>query len=1108
MGCSSSKVHYGILQRIDCGGGGPAEKMPSGKKAQEARKLNGVAVNGGDGALVQNNCRVFCSGISAYRPDAETAKAYYEQVMELRRVGVAQGILPVVNDDSPLLPELTCSRHDSRMRKNDTNDAVFQSNKSHRAATTDRDSGVVPPARTLTVYQCQPLAGDTVVAKGMYSTVHVARLSVFTGPLDGEVSATMPRYAPTRRDNTNSAAGGADPCDHSSISFSVEAISPKSHVSCSVPTDTTSARCSSPTDAIVSASTVTPMTALACTNASHYIIAMKEIPLYRSYATSGVLEQVCLEVRRWTRLSTYCPRLLRCYQLEYAFSEGVSMSVPEASYQFFPGRVNSGSGRGVAGAGLSTDASFATDAADRAENNKKLFFRTFSHLFVNSSSRSSNPSPISQQPQPVSGTPRKLRLYLEYAKHGTLRGFQVKEMPELFGRRRLHELTARAYMRDLLLALLQLHEGGELQYDLCAKAVFLHRPILKVYRTYFPAYISDLPTGDLTSVTPSQLAKALGSLDPPPPPRLTKESPCKEPINETTSPRLGHSRRGPGEQRNTVSSPAQRAGHATVVESDFTCNVSSLVRDTSCARQMSVIDVHPGGSNGTSVLRDAGAKRAEEQRNGNTTTVECETTVTTDLGNTAFCASSIDHASLASPSRKLFAAESGVRGGPATSAGPAKTPARAGYSATRGSLKPKRQGSVKSVHAASMHELGDDDGTRCHLHKTYRRYMEEFEFKLTDDGDSLPFPSPHDGVGAQADAEMLASTIIPEEPCESPMMRVVPLQCTNLGGIAILSPDHYVVKPTEVPLPDLRGRLPILLAPSTSRAALAGGGLQHRRLVTRRPTSAAAPALVPRPCSGQFSMPQALSAGTSRADAAGSLGRCRGGAPLVKLNHTSLIRRALGFADCDKLEDVPVYKYVTVTHAAPEVLHRRLFSPASDIYAFAMTFIELVSDNGTIMEDCLPTNLPAPVTRRDMQTYDRLLSKNLAKWYQSHISDLPRNSASTRKRQEVADPVSPPTGPIVVRLPQHLSDECKRMLQWCLQHDPKKRPTAAELLRSRYFMLGDWIAVPSASAAEEDDTQLPESPWLTSISFEAAARAAGLPALNAKCEPTNSHPHR
>lgn len=102
-----------------------------------------------------------------------------------------------------------------------------------------------------------------------------------------------------------------------------------------------------------------------------------------------------------------------------------------------------------------------------------------------------------------------LRVYVDYAKYGTLRMLQHRVMARRYDRRRLHELTARALMHEVLLALLHLHQREELQYDIHAGRVHLVRPMESVYQTLFPAYINDVPAGPITNIVPYRLRPIL-----------------------------------------------------------------------------------------------------------------------------------------------------------------------------------------------------------------------------------------------------------------------------------------------------------------------------------------------------------------------------------------------------------------------------------------------------------------------------------------------------------------------------------------------------------------------------------------------------------------------
>jgi serine/threonine protein kinase len=1033
-------------QGAGAGAGGAGAGRPPHRAANEKVQENNFGNCGAIGNNNNNGKPAGGGGIAAYKPSDDVAKAYFDQINELRRVAIATGVLPVVEGSGEV----------NSMKNNDGTSCAESSRPS------DYPVQACPPLATLTVYQCQPLQGDSLVAKGMYSSVHLARLSVFTGTSEAAVNAAVPRHPGGRRASEGSSIvfspdpGSVDGSDSISLSF------------VSGPVGSNHGSLSPPHNANDSGTSAT----------AHYIIAMKEVPVYTSYSTSLSLEQIRVEVRNWTRLSAYSSRVLRCYTLEYVYAENVSAAVPEACCHYYPGLSNEDV-RSPKGSAASPNASPFGKMLER----KRSPSGSTSPKLSASGSKGHGSMSLDATPTETSGTPQKLRLYVEYAKYGTLRSYQSKDMPEKFNKRRLHELTARAYMRDVLLALLQVHECGELQYDLCAKSIFLNRPIHAVYSTYFPAYISDVPAGDLTSVTPTQLGKALGLLDPP------------VPQAGSTSIHNSGNRNGSGVSRKQTNESPGAAGNepisggAAAVQGDSgkdvnglngspsgqMANISVITHDASVVPQVSMYDVRANNNNSNINSNHFNGPlpiTAYEQQRGTTDASSPVDVYKGSLGDV------LSPTNVATPLRDDSATGS-----------PKKR--------NSGLRSFGKQVSVSSMRAAGFAE-GDDAANHRRLNEMYCRYMDDFDFKRYD-GD-VPFPSPHDGIEAQVDADLIAGTMLPEELRTTPAMHVAPLQRGNLGGVALISPDHYVVKPGDPPHAlDLRGRLPMVLSPSTNASALVCGN-PHTTVPTFSPTPASnsspsglAPTLTaPAPAPLQHTM----SSGTTMVDAAGVLGRTRGGVPLTKLNHASLIRRALAYGDADKLEDIPVHKYVTVTHAAPEVLHRRTFSEASDIYAFAMTFIELVTDDGTIMEDCLPQNLPKPKTRREKEVYDVQLTANLDKWYQTRLSALRQHYDAAAKEQELPALLTPRPGPIVVRIPEHLSDEARNMLQWCLQSDPQRRPTAAELLRSRYFMLGDWIAAPTVVAAERGVTKPPEKPWDTSVSFDAAVRAIGLPVLS------------
>ncbi|KAF8296566.1 putative Pseudokinase [Trypanosoma cruzi] len=178
--------------------------------------------------------------------------------------------------------------------------------------------------------------------------------------------------------------------------------------------------------------------------------------------------------------------------------------------------------------------------------------------------------------------------------------------------------------------------------------------------------------------------------------------------------------------------------------------------------------------------------------------------------------------------------------------------------------------------------------------------------------------------------------------------------------------------------------------------------------------------------------------------------------PLIKLGNYGRVRPIL-VGDSDK----DVHKLGRVTHLAPENFQGASFTSASDIYAFAMTFIELTTPNDGLFADQRPTDMEPPRTRQGKSEYDAAWLANIKRY-------LFKNDN-------------------VVPLPPQLSEECKAMLRLCLQYDPARRPTAVELLQCKYFLLGHWVNVATKNGKIE-------APWLDT-NYEAAAEAAGLPRL-------------
>ncbi|EAN76332.1 protein kinase, putative [Trypanosoma brucei brucei TREU927] len=177
---------------------------------------------------------------------------------------------------------------------------------------------------------------------------------------------------------------------------------------------------------------------------------------------------------------------------------------------------------------------------------------------------------------------------------------------------------------------------------------------------------------------------------------------------------------------------------------------------------------------------------------------------------------------------------------------------------------------------------------------------------------------------------------------------------------------------------------------------------------------------------------------------------------LVKLGHYGRIRSVL----LSEKEDVS-HLLGSVPHLAPESMGSGVLTPASDVYAFAMTFIELATPRGALYEDLYPGNTGQSRKRLAGAELSRMWMNNIKNYVEDNFHDVP--------------------------LPQQLSEECRGMLRRCLSRVPAKRPTVVELLQHRYFLLGHW-------AAEAVRSGQIESPW-RETDFEAAALACGLPLL-------------
>lgn len=81
------------------------------------------------------------------------------------------------------------------------------------------------------------------------------------------------------------------------------------------------------------------------------------------------------------------------------------------------------------------------------------------------------------------------RVYMECCRFGSLQEYKEKKMTKDYGNDRERELTARAIMREVLLTLHQLHEENELQYEITTRSILLQFPLNVVYPSNFPLHL-------------------------------------------------------------------------------------------------------------------------------------------------------------------------------------------------------------------------------------------------------------------------------------------------------------------------------------------------------------------------------------------------------------------------------------------------------------------------------------------------------------------------------------------------------------------------------------------------------------------------------------------
>lgn len=619
-----------------------------------------------------------------------------------------------------------------------------------------------------------------------------------------------------------------------------------------------------------------------------YLIACKEYTLEGDSAFYAYNE-LRKEVLRLTRLA-FSTRLLKVLQMEAIYADldeagGHSTTQPESS---------SGTLKGAE----------TVDGTQSSGRTRKSFF-----------SRKSNNHSAGKTSRRA---PKKVRIYMEYAKYGTLRNMLLSEIPRKHNKTYMHELMVRAYLREVLVALAFLHENDVVHGDLCAKNIYVVNHIKSVYATSFPAYIADLPAGRFAKVPAGWVRRVLALMDPA----------CMQP--EYDPERIG-----------------QRPDDDSVVS-----HVGVGQQDDGVQPNVPVDDDAP----------------------------------------TAALNSTLEHTQNSRP----FPPDS--------------------------KFKKTEENNVKDSADAPE----SDDGQCRWVDEEVKVYLHENAYT---DADNLHVLSP-------------ITTVEPESLFKSPALTGMTIL---RGGSFAVSPPMPILSPLlsgSLQGADAFSKLNISFNGSTTHSRSILGNYQSDDQIHRGGSEFMAPSATQ---SEHFEAASAMAA----------LGR-RKRRPLIKLGCYGRIRSIL-VGDGDN----NAHKLGRVTHLAPESMQRSSFTAASDIYAFAMTFIELTTPNGAVFADLRPTDMKPPDTRQEKMDHDALWLSNISRF-------LLKNDN-------------------VVPLPSHLSEKCKEMLRLCLQYDPAKRPTAVELLQSQYFLLGHWVNVATKNGKIE-------APW-NDTNYEEAAQASGLPRL-------------
>lgn len=179
---------------------------------------------------------------------------------------------------------------------------------------------------------------------------------------------------------------------------------------------------------------------------------------------------------------------------------------------------------------------------------------------------------------------------------------------------------------------------------------------------------------------------------------------------------------------------------------------------------------------------------------------------------------------------------------------------------------------------------------------------------------------------------------------------------------------------------------------------------------------------------------------------------------------------------------------------APESIMNGSFSEESDVYSWALTFLQVTRENATESATPLSFCLPFTACTSSSEKDDacRIRHNQLCRYYKNKMQKEKEDCLKFKALYEEMQPESHAAGPsapphdlvdqamptswpritvwrrrqphnmvlfpIAVPLSPHLSLSCRLMLTWCLQLDRTRRPSASELLACPYFKETSWIS--------------------------------------------------